>query len=331
MCFVTETLSFVRLLVVSVSVALLLPACSPSQPVQTPAPSTNSVGKVARVGNQWIGQDALEREMGAEMVRRPGPASQVRTQALESLIQFEVLYARAQAAGMDKDAESIQKFRRWVVSRYETHAGPNLDKLSPPSDDAIRAYYEAHLEKFEQPAKVRTAILSVKVPRKADTERRNSARSRLEALRVLENLPSVEKGFGDLARIHSEDAPSRYRGGDQGWQTPSQVKAHWGEAVAVTLDELKEPGQLSAVVEHPEGFCLVRLMERKPASQETLASVRDRISWALRKQQELEAQAAFQKSARDGLSIEVFPEAVEAVAVPPEPPASKPPSGVPGS
>lgn len=286
---------------------------------------------MALVAGREIRREALEREIARELARHPAPASQVRTQALENLIRFEVLFARAQAAGLDKDPEAQEKFRRWVVSRYEAQAGPNPDKSPSPSEESIRKFYETHATKFTQPAKVRVAVLLMKVPRKADPDRRAAARSRMEALRASDPMPPVEKGFGDLARAHSEDSASRYQGGDQGWMTPDQLKAAWGGDATGALEALKEPGQITAVLEHPEGFCLLRLMDRKPPVIEPLAAVRERISWELRKQQEADSQAEFHRNAREGISVEVHRDRLESIPVPTLPPAPTAPPVAPGT
>jgi len=82
----------------------------------------------------------------------------------------------------------------------------------------------------------------------------NDAKNRLTALKE-----RIENGsdFGELARLHSDDA-SAARGGDLGWITPGDTVPDFERM----MDSLK-PGQISVPFKTPFGWHIVQVQERR--------------------------------------------------------------------
>jgi peptidyl-prolyl cis-trans isomerase SurA len=82
----------------------------------------------------------------------------------------------------------------------------------------------------------------------------NDARNRLQDLKY-----RIEHGtdFGELARLHSDDA-SGAKGGDLGWITPGDVVPEFEHA----MDALK-PAQVSDPFKSPFGWHIVQVLERR--------------------------------------------------------------------
>ena len=81
----------------------------------------------------------------------------------------------------------------------------------------------------------------------------NEARNRLRTLKErLEN----KADFGELARVHSEDA-SAARGGDLGWVLPGDTVPEFERV----MNQLK-PGEISDPVQSPFGWHLIQVLER---------------------------------------------------------------------
>ncbi len=64
--------------------------------------------------------------------------------------------------------------------------------------------------------------------------------------------------FGELARVHSDDAQSRVKGGELGWVSPGETVPAFEEAVRNL-----EQGQISDPVSSPFGTHLVEVLERR--------------------------------------------------------------------
>jgi peptidyl-prolyl cis-trans isomerase SurA len=80
------------------------------------------------------------------------------------------------------------------------------------------------------------------------------ARNRLRALK--ERLDN-NANFGELARVHSEDA-SASKGGDLGWLSPGDTVPEFERA----MNALK-PGEVSEPVQSPFGWHLIQVLERR--------------------------------------------------------------------
>lgn len=320
----TQILNLI-LIGVGVSLGVLGSGCRPDDKnrASSNVPTHVTEGVVARVAGVSIRREALEKEM-LNLLARQGsttapPPEELRAKALENLVRFEVLHAKAVAAGLDKDPEAVERFRKWVVQRYENQHAPNPNQQPKPTEDAIRQFYSRNSSRFTQPAKVQVALLLIKVPKKAAPEKRETVMNRLQAMRTTAERLPVEQGFGDLARQHSEDAASRYQGGDQGWMVESALETLLGKPAIAAVSDLKEPGSVTGILEHPEGLCLLRLIRKAPASPQPLEAVRERIVWELSHLQAQEAREAFYTQEKNGVAVEVFPSAVEAVSIPSHP------------
>lgn len=123
----------------------------------------------------------------------------------------------------------------------------------------------------------------------------NEARNRLRNLK--ERLDN-KADFGELARVHSEDA-SASRGGDLGWISPGDTVPEFER----TMNALK-PGEISEPVKTPFGWHLVQVLER---STQDVSKERRRITarQALRERKVDEAYQEWVRQLRDRAYVEV--------------------------
>lgn len=132
------------------------------------------------------------------------------------------------------------------------------------SEEQVRAYYAAHPEQFHVPAHL-TALDLLLTP---DGDDRSS---RADAARLLAQARAPNANFADLARLHSR-GPTARLGGYMGRVTEQSVDS----TLWKTLSAL-EPGQVSEVVETPEGLHLLKLLARMPAVDVSFEDARTRI------------------------------------------------------
>ena len=132
---------------------------------------------------------------------------------------------------------------------------------------------------------------------------------------ALEQSPAPEH-FGLLAQEHSDDQATRYQGGDAGFITRASSKVRWDHTVRDAVFALQRPGEISPVIRAPDGFYLLKLIERKPAQTAPLEQVRERIERQLLASEQKHAREAFDQSQRRGLSVEINEPVLRSLAAP---------------
>lgn len=263
------------------SPAVSLPERSsqPSQPSQVPEVV------LARVGDDSISVEEFRREMARRGGRVPGQFSTVeqRQALLDEMIEQRAALQQARKEGLDRDPEYRSTIDRMLTAQYlRAHLEPQLEKVEVTAGE-VAAFYEAHRDEFLTPERLRAAWIFLAVSAKADAASVEKARQRLVAAREeAARLPAETQNFGELAKRYSEDAATRYVGGELGWIYAGTAESYrWGPELVRAAFALPAPGALSEVLRHEKGWYLLKLVEReeaKPAPIEKLAAgIRGRI------------------------------------------------------
>jgi parvulin-like peptidyl-prolyl isomerase len=281
------------------------------------------------VGTQAITAEAFQFELTRRAQSAPGrfadPAA--KQAVLEELIRFEALHQKALAAGYDRDPQIAASLKRMIVSKYQED---QLAKLGAPkvTPEEIAEFYQKNPERFGTPAKVRAALIELKVPRTATPEKRAEAAARAAAaLAEARTNAAPEATFGLVAQKYSEHQASRYRGGDIGWLTVGVTNSEWPPVVVEALFKLSQPGETSPVIETPAAFYLVKLVERQPAKLRPLAEVQDGVAYLVARQKEQQRQEELHAMLKQGLNIQINQALLDSISVPRQ--DTRPP-GVPG-
>ncbi len=299
---------------VSLLMALLLQGCGPE--TETLPPDI-----VARVGNQVISQERLQRELNrrTQISDDIQNAAEFKRQTLEEVIRFEAAYEKAIAAGYDRDAQMADTLKRMIVAKYEED---QLGLLPQPQVtwDEIERYYKDHADWFGTPERLRAAIIQLQVPSAADPERQSAAAGKMEQIRTAAMAnPAPDGTFGLLAQNSSDDQASRYRGGDIGWfivKNLDSKKTGLDRRVIDALSSLKEPGEISPVIQTANALYLVRLVERQPASQRPLTEVADGVKYLLGRERSRAQREKMLDQALTGLVIRTNKPLLDALEVP---------------
>jgi peptidyl-prolyl cis-trans isomerase C len=149
-----------------------------------------------------------------------------------------------------------------------------------PSEQELRAWFEAHREELIRPEQVRIGRILVSVSSKASEAERGRARKKAEALAA-----RLRRGEA-LAQVAREgDGPERVQGGELGLVARGGVLEPSLEQAAFALER---PGAVSPVVAVRDGFVVLQLLERKlprvPAFEEVRAEVEGRLAPARKRQ-----------------------------------------------
>lgn len=125
----------------------------------------------------------------------------------------------------------------------------------------------------------------------------SDARRRLQDLR--ERIVNGKADFGELARVHSDDAGTAVRGGELDWIYPGDTVPDFERA----LQELK-PGELSEPVRTPFGYHLIQVLERR-SSDVSVERRRLQARQALRERKSDEAYQEWLRQLRDQAYVEL--------------------------
>lgn len=213
-------------------------------------------------------------DISAELQRMP---AEVQTRLLTNPPQMQQLvdniYLRRAAAldaekkGMDKDATVKAKVQLARENALGEAWIASVDATVQPTPLALETYarstYKAESKRFENPTQyhARHILIMGKTPE-----------DRAKAEKIMADL-KAGANFEEQAKQHSADPGSAAKGGDLGWFPKGRMVKEFDE----TLDTLKNPGDLSSLVESRFGLHIIKLEGRKPAHMKEYSEVREQL------------------------------------------------------
>lgn len=267
-------------------------------------------------------------EYRAVLAKSRGPVDASRKEALlDEMVRREVLLAVARKAGYEKDPEVMESFERLIIGKYiSDHLEPKILAVTA-SDREVGLFYAEHRDSFSTPAQVRAALIRIAVPARASAEKKAELRVRAETARnEAMALGAGTPSLGSAAVAYSDDQASRYRGGDTGWLNAGDRNLRWGKEISDAIFALKAPGELSPIIESPEGYFIVKLMERKEAQTPPLDRVRDAVRQRLLQEKRSQVEKEFMAQLRKQVRVSVDHELMRSVPVPREQKPQAPPA-----
>jgi parvulin-like peptidyl-prolyl isomerase len=269
---------------------------------QAQRPAAAAATTFATVGDNVIVLADYQRALAVAMRKKyyhakppEGELARFQREVGDDVVNRVLLLAEAQRRGLKPDRASIDaavagydaqyaKSDNWKANRDKMLAAvvPQLErdslleqlerqvrKTDPPSDAALRDYYDRHKDLFVEPEQVKLAVILLKVDPGAPVAQWRAAEA--EGQRIHDKL-KAGADFGSLAKLHSGDR-SAATGGQMEYTHRGMVP----EAVQVVIDPMK-PGAISAPVRLLEGVAIIRLDGRKSAHQRTFDEVKPRAA-----------------------------------------------------
>lgn len=294
----------------------------------------------ARVNGVTI-TEAQVRELSERIASvEGGTADAQREQALQSLIDMEILAQQAKAEKVEASKQDLDQQFDQIKSQYQTaeafqqalasnkateellrkeiSTGLTVQKLVdshvtvklPP--DAAEKYYKEHPDEFQQPPEVRASHILFRT--KPDSDK-DVAKRRAE-----ETLARLKKGedFGKLAKELSEDPGSAQNDGDLGFFAHDAMVGPFAD----TAFALKK-GELSGVVETQYGFHIIKVTDTRAAGLMPFADAKDDIVNELDEQERDKAEHAYLDELKKHAKIEIVaPKKADAPTPAPTQPAA---------
>ena len=148
----------------------------------------------------------------------------------------------------------------------------------PTIDEAqLQQYYDQNRARFVAPARVQLRHILLATKGGMSEDERLAIRSK--ALALHSQLRDDPDSFADIAQAESDDLGSSRNGGELGWIT----KGTWPAVLEDQIFELST-GEISEVVDGPDGFHIFKADEHVAEEGPTFAEVRDEVEAEVRQQ-----------------------------------------------
>jgi hypothetical protein len=219
--------------------------------------------------------DTAEPELRQQMQNDPAVLGQ---KVRDRLLQLVLLH-EAQAHQWDQRPEV--RFRAEVARQnaiVESFVASQVpDDPAFPSEDQVRAAYDANRSKLVVPRQYHLAQIFIAAPLSGGVQGDADGLRRISDLR--QQIVKAHADFAALARKSSDDKPSAANGGELGWLREEAVIP----AIRSAIAGLSE-GSVSEPVRSAEGWHLIKLLGTRPTAPATLAEAHDTLVRALRQE-----------------------------------------------
>ncbi|MCX6542977.1 MAG: SurA N-terminal domain-containing protein [Acidobacteria bacterium] len=223
------------------------------------------VEKLQAVVTDWV--TVTDAEADAEYRRRN---EKVKVQLVH--VSADAFRAQATAtdaeiaAAFEKNKEKYRIGERRKVKYVLIDLDAQRKAVIVPSREVER-FYNNNIETYSTPEQVRASHILFK------TEGKDEKAVRAAAEKVLAEAKKPNANFADLAKKYSEDEPTAKQGGDLDYFARGRMVPEFDE-VAFAL----APGTMSDLVKTSFGFHIIKVVDRKPATTQTLDQVRAQIT-----------------------------------------------------
>lgn len=209
-----------------------------------------------------------------------------RKQLLEQVVLISLLSQEARRLGIDKQDDVAKKIKDAVdniIVQELTRQRISGDIEVP--EDEIRSYYDANRQEFVRPEQVNASLIMFAAGPEVAPEEKKKKGSLAQ-----DTLKRLKKGadFAEVAKEVSEDKRTQRRSGVTGFFARGRRERIYGKKFEDVVFDLKQ-GEISDVLETEFGYFIVRLDERRPRSEDSLDTVRERIARRLRQAKQREA------------------------------------------
>jgi peptidyl-prolyl cis-trans isomerase SurA len=190
--------------------------------------------------------------------------------AIEQIKQQNQVSENELKAILAKDGITFPAYRRRIrddLGKMRLISREIKSKIVLREED-VRKNYQDTLARFTEPAEVKVQQIFFVVPQWAREEQ--VAAIRKEALSILERARRGED-FAELAGKYSQ-GPEAREGGVLGFFKHKELRPELEEA-AFKL----QPGEVSGLIRSPEGFHILRVLERKGGEPKPFAEVQNQI------------------------------------------------------
>ena len=225
---------------------------------------------------------------------------------LENLEDKRLIVQKAESMGLDKDPEMQAKLNRLkdTLLLGEFVKKEILEKANVTDQD-VKAYFDQHKADL---GAVRISHILVA--------------SQQEAQDILQKLKAGEN-FASLAKKYSLDEKTKANGGDLGWVKWEQFGSASLKDAAFKLN----PGEVSGIVQSQFGYHIMKVTDKKPASDSDFAKLKDALKDQVAEKKKEDLFETYVKDLRSKAKITLNAQNLAAVNVAPQQQQPEQPGG----
>lgn len=258
----------------AVAVMALVVAVSGCRKPEQPPPEW-----VVQVGTQQVTTASFQREWQRRQALQERPVQPA--DMVGAVVSDWQAYLAAGPLGIMDDPEVQQSIRRVVASRAREVLTKRIGKPeweAPVAPQEIEAIYRGQTSRWEKASAWNLAWLVASVSPKAQPDRRAVVRDRMEEYRRQVLASADPKAtFAVLCSQHSDDAPTRYLGGEMGWLTRTQLAGRLSPECLDQLSMLSASNRISTVIESSNRMILLFQLGFRPVQMRPLDEVAAQI------------------------------------------------------
>jgi peptidyl-prolyl cis-trans isomerase C len=277
------------------------PACA-----KKPSSSKPAEDAVAVVGGVAIERAALDHQLRRlpAGVRASYDSQEGRKQLLDTMVRSELLLREAERRGFDKDPEYQRLIKQQLVDHLLSKVIDGAGSSKGVTDADVEGHYRTHQAELVRSEQVRVAQILVK--------------DRQLAMRLLKQVRTLPRAgaeaFTALARRHAIDEGSRASGGDLGLIDRDTTPL--SPVLIAGAYALKQPGDISEVLETERGYHILRLTARQPSAPRPFGEVKEQIRQRLTQESRLRRTDQLVNEARARFRVEIFEARLKAAGAP---------------
>ena len=226
-------------------------------------------GKIlARYGDETVTLRDLDEQLEKldEKTRRNFKNPQKKFEFLQQYVSTKLLARKAKKMGYDRDADVNEKLNMLKDQlMIEKMAQSEISKKVKPTAEDIQLYYEANKEKYNLPEQVKLAHILFD--------------SREKAQQALDKIKGGAD-FAQTAQSESLDESTKSQGGliDQWLSTKTPNAAGLDRSYILNTALELDKGVVSEVLQSPQGFHIVKVIDKKPAQEKTFAETAQQVA-----------------------------------------------------
>lgn len=246
---------------------------------------------VALVNGEAIGRDLYERVLAGVEADKGSLSDEDRRHVLDRMIEEELLVQQAVALGM---ASRDRMARGYLVQAMMDFLGQQAG-AETPDDATLRAYYEAHPERFRRPGRLALDTMAFDVnPGDDDAAVLAKAQAARRAVAGGEAWTEVARRYADEPIVQIPGSPLS-AGNVLEYLGPTATRAAFGLA----------QGQLSEPIRTKTGYLFVRVRQRWDDVVPPFEQVRDEAAAEWKTARVTETLRDYVAELRQGATIEI--------------------------